>query len=317
MDNKLILTNEDILQLAQNLHYEIMSERFAILGARGKGGDQKLALYAIPRGGIPAAYALLSIAPDVYYVVDQPQQADLFIDDIVDSGATAQHYFITFGASVFALIDKQAYPNLVIRDREIKDAWIVFPWEQMRDGADESATDIVTRLLQFVGEDPTRGGLTETPARVIKAWKQWTSGYNVDPSSVLKVFEDGGEKYDQMVIVKDIPIYSKCEHHLADIFGTASIAYVPNGKIVGLSKLSRLADIYARRLQVQERLTQQIADALQQHLDPKAVGVLIRARHMCMESRGLCQQGHFTITTAFHGALKTDIAARQEFMSLA
>ena len=120
-----------------------------------------------------------------------------------------------------------------------------------------------------------------------------------------------------MVIVKDIPIYSKCEHHLADIFGTATIAYVPNGRIVGLSKLSRLADMFARRLQVQERLTGQIADALEEHLNPLGVGVLIRARHMCMESRGLCQQGHHTITCALRGVLKDQPEARAEFMALA
>lgn len=162
-----------------------------------------------------------------------------------------------------------------------------------------------------------REGLIETPARVAKAWEHWTSGYSKDPAEILKVFEDGGEKYDQMVVVKDIPIYSKCEHHLADIFGTCTIAYIPNGKIVGLSKLSRLADMYARRLQVQERLTQQIADALWEHLSPRGVGVVVRARHMCMESRGICQQGHHTITSALHGVIKEDLNAREEFLKLA
>lgn len=162
-----------------------------------------------------------------------------------------------------------------------------------------------------------REGLRDTPDRVGKAWLEWTSGYRVDIAALLKVFEDGAENYDQMVIVKDIPIYSKCEHHLADIFGTATIAYIPNGKIVGLSKLSRLADAFARRLQVQERLTSQIADALQEHLNPLGVGVVIKARHMCMESRGICQQGHHTITSAMHGLLRDDPNARAEFLSLA
>ena len=120
-----------------------------------------------------------------------------------------------------------------------------------------------------------------------------------------------------MVIVKDIPIYSHCEHHLAPIFGTVTIAYIPNGQIVGLSKLSRLADVFARRLQVQERLTNQIADALQENLDPKGVGVILRARHLCMESRGVCQQGHVTITSALRGALRDSPEARAEFMALA
>jgi GTP cyclohydrolase I len=131
------------------------------------------------------------------------------------------------------------------------------------------------------------------------------------------VFEDGAEKHDQMVTVRDIPIYSHCEHHLAPIFGTVTISYIPNGRIVGLSKLSRLADMYARRLQVQERLTDQIADALFEHLEAKGVGVVIKARHMCMESRGICQQGHHTVTTALRGAMKDEPDTRAEFLRLA
>lgn len=180
--------------------------------------------------------------------------------------------------------------------------------------------DIIAALLSQIGQ-PAREGLEETPNRVIKAWAEWTSGYEENgaqtDAEILKVFEDGAEGYDEMVIVRDIPIYSKCEHHLADIFGTATIAYIPDGKVVGLSKLSRLANKYSRRLQVQERLTVQIADALFDHLNPKGVAVLIKARHMCMESRGLCQQGHHTVTSALRGVLKSDPAARAEFMMLA
>lgn len=174
----------------------------------------------------------------------------------------------------------------------------------------------IRTILGFVGETE-REGLKETPHRVAKAWKHWCSGYDVDIAALLKVFEDGADNYDQMVIVKDIPIYSKCEHHLADIFGTATIAYIPNGKIVGLSKLSRLADAFARRLQVQERLTSQIADAIVEHLQPLGVGVVIKARHMCMESRGICQQGHHTVTTALRGVIKEQPATRAEFMQQA
>lgn len=162
-----------------------------------------------------------------------------------------------------------------------------------------------------------REGLHETPNRVAKAWDHWTSGYSLKAEDILKVFKDGGEKYDEMVLVKDIPLYSKCEHHLADIFGTASVAYIPNGAIVGLSKLSRLVDMHARRLQVQERLTNDIAEDLWRCLNPLGVGVVIRARHMCMESRGICQQGHHTVTVALRGAFKDQPAARAEFMALA
>lgn len=183
--------------------------------------------------------------------------------------------------------------------------------------------DATARLLcELEGVDHAKGeafrpGLEETPERVAKAWEFWTRGYREDPAKILKVFEDGGEAYDQMVVVADIPVYSKCEHHLADIFGRASVAYIPNGRIVGLSKLSRLVDCFARRLQVQERMTQQIADALWDHLKPKGVGVVIKARHMCMESRGICQQGHHTVTSALHGAIRDEPETRAEFLRVA
>ncbi|QJD54349.1 GTP cyclohydrolase I type 1 [Aminobacter phage Erebus] len=174
---------------------------------------------------------------------------------------------------------------------------------------------VVEALFATIGEDPTREGLLETPARFAKAWRTWARGYDMDPAEVIKSFEE--KNYDEMVMVKDIPIYSKCEHHLADIFGTATIAYIPNGRVLGLSKLSRIADIFARRLQVQERLTGEIADALfHSELGPKGVGVIVRARHMCMESRGICQQGHHTITSALRGVLKAG-EPRAEFLKLA
>lgn len=183
---------------------------------------------------------------------------------------------------------------------------------------DQQDEIIATEMIKyFCKEDPAREGLRDTPKRMVKAWRHWCSGYNVDIGELLTTFADGAQDYDEMVVVKDIPIYSKCEHHLADIFGTATIAYIPDGRVVGLSKLSRVADAFARRLQVQERLTVQIADALVEHLQPKGVGVLVRARHMCMESRGICQQGHHTITLALRGAIKDDGRARQEFLSQA
>lgn len=165
-----------------------------------------------------------------------------------------------------------------------------------------------------------RQGLQETPLRFAKAWEFWTSGYGKDPSDVLKIFDDGGEQYDEMIVVNNIPFYSLCEHHLAPFFGTATIAYIPNpGKqqVIGLSKASRLTDIYARRLQVQERLTVQIADALDFHVRPLGVGVKVKARHLCMESRGVCQCGVETTTTAFRGVMKTEPAAKAEFLKLA
>jgi GTP cyclohydrolase I len=172
-------------------------------------------------------------------------------------------------------------------------------------------------LLRELGEDPEREGLRETPARVMKAWKFWCSGYDVDPGSVLKTFEDGGEGYDDaMVFQGNIPYYSTCCHHLVPFFGAAHIAYIPNGRVVGLSKLARLLEVFARRLQTQERITVQVADALMEHLSPIGCAVTLQARHLCIESRGVQKIGTITTTTALRGEFKEKPEVRAEFMSL-
>lgn len=175
---------------------------------------------------------------------------------------------------------------------------------------------IVRDMLSLI-EPSEREGLAETPGRVVKAWKHWFGGYDQDVAAIMKTFKDGAEGVDEMVIEVDIPFYTHCEHHMAPFFGLASIAYVPNGKVLGLSKMNRLVDVFARRLQVQERLTNQIADAMQEHLDPKGVGVLLRARHMCVESRGVQHRGCSTTTSALRGCIKTEPDARMEFLMLA
>lgn len=181
----------------------------------------------------------------------------------------------------------------------------------------EISRSLVKAMLFQIGEDPNREGLKETPARVVKAWGEWFDGYRKDPASVLKTFEDGAELCgDELVIVRDIDFYSHCEHHLAPFFGKAHVAYIPNKKIVGLSKIARLVDLFAHRLQVQERLTNQIADAIEQNLDPIGVGVVMRATHFCMCSRGVNKQGSTTITSALRGAIRTKPEARGEFMCL-
>lgn len=175
---------------------------------------------------------------------------------------------------------------------------------------------IIEDLLRYIGEDPTREGLKETPKRVLKAWKEWASGYNQNPDELFKVFEDGAERSNELVIVHGIPVRSKCEHHLADINGTASVGYIPHGKIIGLSKLARIVDMYARRLQVQERLTTQIADLIDDRLKPLGVGVLIQAEHGCMSNRGVKIHGSITTTSAMRGALLEEPSARAEFLQL-
>lgn len=257
--------------------------------------------YPIPTGGIPAAYALASVMP--LEIVDNPANAEFFIDDIIDSGATMEKWREKYPSTgFFALVDKIA---------EETNDWFIFPWEG---SAEAGIKDHFTRLIEFIGEDPNREGLIETPKRAAKAWGDWFGGYDESPEEIFTVFEDGGEGYDQMIIVQDIPFYSHCEHHIAPIFGTATIAYIPSGKIVGLSKLSRLLDIFARRLQVQERLTQQISETIMEYLKPLGCGVIIKARHLCMESRGISKQGHQTITSSLQGAIKDDPEARLEFL---
>lgn len=308
---QLVLTSTDVADLATKV-----VER--IYGARGiPSKKEPILVFGIPRGGIPAAFAVAA-ADNLrnIKVTNDPREAHYFIDDIVDSGRTMEKYQEVYPGKGFdALVTKLSTlkDGHIVRS-EYRNKWIIFPWEG---GSDGSIEDNVIRMLQFIGEDPSRGGLLDTPRRVAKAWQEWFCGYALKPEDVLKTFEDGAEKVDEMVIVKDIPVYSFCEHHIAPIFGTATVAYIPNGKIVGLSKLSRLVNVFSRRLQVQERLTTQVADALDTHLTPKGVGVVIKARHLCMESRGVNQQGHVTITSALRGVLKDKPEARAEFMSLA
>lgn len=302
MANKVYLTNNDCSIRAEEV-FNTLLKIFPV-----NGTHKFIRLFGIPRGGIPAAYLVRGFHTPGIVVVDDPEEADVFIDDIIDSGDTLKKWCDKYpGKPFFALVDKREEPWM-------SHEWIVFPWEATAE-KDDSFADNIVRLLQFIGENPHRGGLRETPRRVEKAWQEWTSGYHQKPENILKAFEDGSEAYSEMVIVKDIPFYSHCEHHLAPFFGTASVCYIPDGKIVGLSKISRLVDIFARRLQVQERLTSQIADALNENLSPIGVGVVIRARHLCMESRGICQQGHQTMTSALRGVLK-DSPVRAEFMSL-
>lgn len=173
------------------------------------------------------------------------------------------------------------------------------------------------RFLASIGEDPDRSGLAETPARVVAAWEHWISGYKQNPADLMKAFEDGAEDYNELIVVRNIPVYSHCEHHLAPFFGKATVGYLPDGKIVGLSKLTRLVECFMKRLQVQERLTMQVANALMDMLEPRAVGVVIRCRHLCMESRGIRTAGEETVTSAMLGELQDNLAMRTEFLDLA
>ncbi len=178
-----------------------------------------------------------------------------------------------------------------------------------------SMGDAVYSLLQGIGEDPEREGLLMTPERVAKSLRFLTKGYEQDPETLLTkaLFT---ESYDEMVLVKDIDIYSMCEHHMLPFFGKAHVAYIPDGKIVGLSKIPRVVEVFARRLQVQERLTQQIRDAIQHVLCPRGVAVVVEATHMCMVMRGIEKQNSVTTTSAMSGEFMTSQSTRSEFLRL-
>lgn len=174
---------------------------------------------------------------------------------------------------------------------------------------------VVREMLTLLGEDPRREGLARTPERVARSLQDLTQGYKQDVRELLKnaVFK---EPYDEMVIVKDIEIFSLCEHHLLPFYGKAHIAYIPNGKIIGLSKIPRVVEVFSRRLQVQERLTTQIAECLMEALKPKGVAVVIEALHLCMSMRGVKKADAYTITSAMLGAFRKDARSRSEFLSL-
>jgi GTP cyclohydrolase I len=176
--------------------------------------------------------------------------------------------------------------------------------------------NVVSALLHCLEEDERREGLNKTPDRVAKAWETWTSGYNQSPADILTTFSDGAENYDEMVFLGGIQVYSTCEHHMVPFFGVAHVGYIPNGRIVGLSKLPRLVEVFARRLTVQERICAQTADALMLHLQPVGVGVVLQCRHLCMESRGIQKPGTITVTSALRGCIKEHHGARAEFLTM-
>ena len=188
-------------------------------------------------------------------------------------------------------------------------------YKKMSDNYNKELAGNIKSVLSEIGENPEREGLLKTPERVAKSMEFFTNGYEKDPAAILKsaMF---AENYSQMVLVKDIELYSLCEHHMLPFFGKAHVAYIPNGHIVGLSKIPRIVDVFARRLQVQERLTDEIKDCLQDTLNPKGVAIVIEAQHLCMQMRGVQKQHSSTTTSAFSGIFISDEKTRAEFMNL-
>ncbi len=180
----------------------------------------------------------------------------------------------------------------------------------------DAVAEAVRTLIRWAGDDPDREGLLDTPARVARAWKEYARGYDEDPAEHLKRTFDEVGGYDEIVLLKDIPFQSHCEHHMAPIMGKASIAYLPNNKIVGISKLARVLHGFARRLQVQERLTAQVADCISEHLEPKGVAVVIEASHACMTARGVGTPGVLMTTSRMMGTFRSDERSRREVLAL-
>ena len=180
---------------------------------------------------------------------------------------------------------------------------------------DKEFEETITKMLELLGEDPSREGLLKTPSRVVKALKFLTEGYSQDPEEILNkaLFSSSN---DEMVLVRDIEFYSMCEHHMLPIIGRAHVAYIPDGKVVGLSKIPRVVNLFARRLQIQEQMTEQIADAISQTIKPKGVAVVLHARHMCMEMRGVQKINSTTVSSALRGLFKSDERTRNEFYNL-
>ncbi len=262
-------------------------------------------VYGVPKGGMIAA-GFLKHAERTW----DPQKANIILDDLVDSGKTRDKYLAKYPEARFvALIDKQV---------EEINKWVVFPWEADHpaagDGVDTIQQNIV-RMIQFIGEDPEREGLKETPNRIARAWQnELFIGYQKDPSELLTTFDTEG--YDQIVLCRNVEIFSMCEHHMMPFFGVAHVAYIPGERVIGISKLARLVDIYARRLQIQERIGEQVTGALMEYLKPKGAACIIDAVHMCMRMRG-CQKQHSSlVTSSVKGAFFEDARARKELMDL-
>ena len=267
---------------------------------------EEVKIYPVPRGGIYVAIMLQHLINaeeqiDNWEIVESTSEATIIVDDIIDTGSTMQYYERKYShIPFFALVLKE--------DNE----WVSFPWERMT--KDNGPVDNVRRLLEYIGEDPKREGLVETPKRVIRSYETLFGGYKQKPEDVLKLFKDGA--CNEMVLLKDVEFTSFCEHHILPFFGKAHIAYIPDGRVIGISKLARILEIYARRLQIQERIGQQITDCLMKFLKPKGAACVLEAQHACMVCRGVQKQNSVMMTSSLTGVFLEHVQTRSEFFSM-
>lgn len=284
-------------------------------------GNSYSYIFPIPQGGIPFGLALGReltamygrqtpvISKAEYLAGEHKHRGVLVVDDIADSGRTLLPYKENHDIAVLHLrascdLVPNFYANFV-RDT----AWIEYWWEN--DGNDIESN--IVRQLQYIGEDPNREGLRETPARVVKSWGKLFGGYKASVEGVFKTFEEGA--CDSMVILKDIEFYSTCEHHLLPFYGKAHIGYIPAGKVIGVSKLARLLEVFARRMQIQERIGEEVTTALMTHLQPKGAICILEAQHHCMTSRGVEKQDSVMVTSSIRGIF-SELNVRNEFLTL-
>ena len=266
----------------------------------------KKKVYGIPKGGlIVAGLAGLNI-------VETPEEAEIIVDDLIDSGETIKKYIGKKEIYVLYVKPHSPYRDKINYFKE-EEGWVEFWWEDK----EKDQKDLVIRELEYIGENPKREGLLDTPNRVIKSWNKLYEGYKTNPDDILTVFTNES-KIDQIVGLSNIEFYSTCEHHLLPFFGKAHIYYIPNkkGKIVGISKLARIVDIYARRLQNQERLSKQIADLIEEKLEPKGTAVILEAQHFCMKARGVEKENAIMKTSDLRGAFRKNEKARMELFQL-
>lgn len=272
-------------------------------------------IYAIPRGGIYVGIALSTRLSLPLVDLVNIHKSTLIVDDLVDSGATRKRYMYNDFACIHIKkhTPKELIPNYYVK---IKDGWIEYFWERYSN--ERPAEDAVIRLIEMIGEDPNREGLLETPKRVIKSYKTLFSGYKQKPEDIIKTFDADG--YNELVLLKDIEIYSMCEHHILPFVGKAHIGYIPDKKVIGISKLARIADMFAKRLQIQERLSDNITSTIMEYLKPVGVACVIEAQHLCMRMRGVGKQNSTMVTSSLKGIFLEDSdagrAARKEFMEL-
>ena len=275
-------------------------------------------IYGIPQGGTALAMELSRLLGkriiDTMELPEWEKECVLIVDDLVDSGATLARFpeYITATLHIKKHTPQNAWPTFHISQ---VDDWITYWWEATEE---RSIQDNITRILQFIGEDPTREGLLKTPDRVVKSWGKIFEGYKMDPAAIFTTFEPDG--YNQLVLLKNVEFYSNCEHHIQPFFGKAHIGYIAQDRIVGISKLARLLDIYARRLQIQERIGQQVTSDLMKYLKPAGAACIIEAEHLCMRCRGVEKQNSVMVTSSLTGRFLEDTdagrAARAELMGL-